>query len=146
MFTVLSISKMSKPELTELFKLITYLDKDWYPNKDDTLILKDIAKWRLCFMKSSLSNKSPFLLDIEKFINTNILLARQIVFYYINTKLYKIYKHTTPESKVYIGITGQQFAEQRWNDGSGYRPMSILRLARLFNAMLTSTKDWMPIC
>lgn len=34
--------------------------------------------------------------------------------------MYTVYKHTTPNGKVYIGITGLK-PEQRWNNGNGYR-------------------------
>ena len=33
--------------------------------------------------------------------------------------MYKIYKHTVADGRVYIGITGQQ-PEYRWNSGKGY--------------------------
>lgn len=33
---------------------------------------------------------------------------------------YSVYRHTTPNGKVYIGITGQN-PEKRWNRGNGYR-------------------------
>lgn len=33
---------------------------------------------------------------------------------------YKVYKHTTPNGKVYIGITSRK-PEYRWNDGKGYK-------------------------
>lgn len=32
---------------------------------------------------------------------------------------YSIYKHTTPEGKIYIGLTGDK-PEYRWNNGKGY--------------------------
>lgn len=33
---------------------------------------------------------------------------------------YKVYKHTTPSNKVYIGITKQK-PEKRWDNGNGYK-------------------------
>lgn len=33
--------------------------------------------------------------------------------------MYKVYKHTSPNGKVYIGITGRK-VEERWRDGNGY--------------------------
>lgn len=33
--------------------------------------------------------------------------------------MYTVYKHTAPNGKVYIGITGQK-PEHRWNNGNGY--------------------------
>ena len=35
-------------------------------------------------------------------------------------KNWKVYKHTSPSGKVYIGITSQ-IPERRWNDGKGYK-------------------------
>lgn len=38
------------------------------------------------------------------------------------TKKYVVYRHTSPEGKVYIGITAQAKPEYRWGpDGSGYK-------------------------
>lgn len=34
--------------------------------------------------------------------------------------MYAVYKHTAPNGKVYIGITGQK-PEQRWKNGYGYK-------------------------
>lgn len=34
--------------------------------------------------------------------------------------MYKVYKHTTPSGKVYIGITGTS-VQRRWDNGRGYR-------------------------
>lgn len=34
--------------------------------------------------------------------------------------MWKVYKHTTPSNKVYIGITHQK-PEYRWNNGKGYK-------------------------
>ena len=34
--------------------------------------------------------------------------------------MYTVYKHTTPNGKVYIGITKQK-PEQRWHNGNGYK-------------------------
>lgn len=34
--------------------------------------------------------------------------------------MYTVYKHTAPNGKVYIGITGQK-PEQRWKNGNGYK-------------------------
>lgn len=37
-------------------------------------------------------------------------------------KIYRVYKHTSPTGKVYIGITSQAKPEYRWGpDGSGYQ-------------------------
>ena len=33
--------------------------------------------------------------------------------------MYKLYKHTTPNNKVYIGITHQN-VKKRWQNGKGY--------------------------
>lgn len=38
----------------------------------------------------------------------------------MNEATYSVYMHTTPNGKVYIGITGQP-PEKRWNNGNGYR-------------------------
>lgn len=38
----------------------------------------------------------------------------------IEDKNYTVYKHTTPNGKVYIGITKQK-PEKRWNNGNGYK-------------------------
>lgn len=38
----------------------------------------------------------------------------------IEDKKYTVYKHTAPNGKVYIGITGQK-PEQRWANGNGYK-------------------------
>ena len=37
---------------------------------------------------------------------------------------WKVYKHTSPNGKVYIGITGQKL-ERRWRNGNGYKRCSI---------------------
>jgi hypothetical protein len=37
-----------------------------------------------------------------------------------NKKEYAVYKHTSPNNKVYIGITGQSPPEKRWLNGRGY--------------------------
>lgn len=34
--------------------------------------------------------------------------------------MYTVYKHTSPDGKVYIGITGQK-PEKRWDNGNGYK-------------------------
>lgn len=34
---------------------------------------------------------------------------------------YIVYKHTTPNYKVYIGITSYKNVNQRWRDGEGYK-------------------------
>lgn len=34
--------------------------------------------------------------------------------------MFVVYKHTTPNGKVYIGITGNE-PRKRWNNGNGYR-------------------------
>lgn len=36
------------------------------------------------------------------------------------TQNYSVYKHTSPNGKIYIGITGQK-PENRWRNGSGYK-------------------------
>ena len=35
-------------------------------------------------------------------------------------KIYKVYKHTTPNNKVYIGITKERNINNRWQKGKGY--------------------------
>ena len=35
-------------------------------------------------------------------------------------KKWKLYKHTTPNGKVYIGITSQKNINRRWKNGYGY--------------------------
>ena len=37
---------------------------------------------------------------------------------------YKVYKHTSPSGKVYIGITKQD-VKQRWRDGNGYKTQTL---------------------
>ena len=39
---------------------------------------------------------------------------------------YCVYKHTTPNDKVYIGLTGQAL-DKRWRDGDGYRTQLFYR-------------------
>lgn len=34
---------------------------------------------------------------------------------------YKVYMHIFPNNKKYIGITGQEKIERRWNNGYGYK-------------------------
>lgn len=34
---------------------------------------------------------------------------------------YKVYRHTCPNGKVYIGITSQKDVNRRWQNGAGYR-------------------------
>lgn len=36
-------------------------------------------------------------------------------------KTYYVYKHTTPDGRIYIGITCQNTVEDRWEGGTGYR-------------------------
>ena len=38
----------------------------------------------------------------------------------MNNKHYSVYKHTTPNNKVYIGITGRSI-ERRWQGGKNYK-------------------------
>ena len=38
-----------------------------------------------------------------------------------DTKLYYVYKHTSPSGKVYIGITSKHPPERRWANGNGYK-------------------------
>ena len=38
----------------------------------------------------------------------------------VAAKMYSVYKHTTPNGKVYIGITGKE-PEKRWMKGRGYQ-------------------------
>lgn len=40
--------------------------------------------------------------------------------YYKNRKDYYIYKHTSPNNKIYIGYSCQQKPEYRWRNGKGY--------------------------
>ena len=35
--------------------------------------------------------------------------------------MYCVYKHTSPNGKVYIGITGEN-PNKRWQNGKGYKP------------------------
>lgn len=34
---------------------------------------------------------------------------------------YKVYRHITPNSKSYIGITGKKYVSSRWGGGKGYK-------------------------
>ena len=47
------------------------------------------------------------------------------------TKLFKVYKHTFPNGKVYIGITSKENVNQRWLKGLGYKHCPYI-----FNAIL----------
>ncbi|AAV30164.1 putative truncated GIY-YIG endonuclease [Lactobacillus phage LL-Ku] len=38
----------------------------------------------------------------------------------MNSENYKVYKHTTPNNKVYIGITKLD-VNKRWKNGNGYK-------------------------
>lgn len=49
-----------------------------------------------------------------RFIMTHLFILGVI---YIDK--YKVYKHTTPSNKVYIGITSQTISK-RWQNGRGY--------------------------
>ncbi len=40
------------------------------------------------------------------------------------TENFKVYKHTSPNGKVYIGITKQD-VKQRWRDGNGYKTQPL---------------------
>lgn len=41
-------------------------------------------------------------------------------------KIYRLYRHTSPHGKVYIGITSQAKPEYRWGpDGSGYQSNTL---------------------
>lgn len=42
----------------------------------------------------------------------------------MNAENFKVYKHTTPSGKVYIGITKQD-VKQRWRDGNGYKTQTL---------------------
>lgn len=44
---------------------------------------------------------------------------------------YTVYKHTCPNSKVYIGIT-QQVAEKRWLNGNGYKKQIFYRAIKKY--------------
>lgn len=39
-------------------------------------------------------------------------------------KNYIVYKHTSPNGKIYIGQTGQKNPKRRWQNGDGYKPNS----------------------
>ena len=40
--------------------------------------------------------------------------------------VYKVYKHTFPNNKVYIGITKLNKPEYRWKDGKGYKNQPLM--------------------
>ena len=43
---------------------------------------------------------------------------------------YKVYKHTFPNGKIYIGITSKKNVKRRWgNGGSGYKDQTYMRNA-----------------
>ena len=44
-------------------------------------------------------------------------------------KNYKVYKHTFPNAKVYIGITSYKNVNYRWQNGKGYKTQEFMRKA-----------------
>lgn len=110
--------------LDKLIKLLNKLDKDWYPDEDVLKIHQLISMWKKKYEFSAELERFSMLQQIESLTKYNVLLARQVVFYYTNTKFYDVYKHTSPNGKVYIGITSQE-NKFRWNDGIGYEENSL---------------------
>lgn len=47
----------------------------------------------------------------------------------MNEKQYIVYSHTTPNGKVYIGITSQTNPNRRWQNGLGYRTQPMFHRA-----------------
>lgn len=47
-------------------------------------------------------------------------------------KAYLVYKHTTPNNKVYIGITSCKKAEHRWRNGNGYSQQFFWRAIKKY--------------
>ena len=62
-------------------------------------------------------------------MNGNVILMSGFPLTQNEVKNYKVYKHTSPSGKVYIGIT-QQDVKKRWNYGNGYS-----RNLHFFNAI-----------
>jgi len=113
------------PEIDKLVKLIERLDDDWYPGEDKTKAVARIGRWfddgsNQTFISSFPDLKIiPDLLSASSITEENVIVSRQIAFKYANAKMYAVYKHTAPNSKVYVGITCQE-SEYRWQDGLGY--------------------------
>ena len=59
------------------------------------------------------------LSNIVNEIERRLTLAEKIEKTLYDSELYLVYKHTSPDGKVYIGIT-QNHPQTRWNEGGGY--------------------------
>ncbi len=110
--------------LDKLIKLLNKLDSDWYSNEEIEKVYFQIKNWIRTYKDSLELKRFSMLSQLETMIRYNYLIARQIVFYYTNTKFYDVYKHTSPNGKVYIGITCQE-DDFRWNDGEGYEKNAL---------------------
>lgn len=45
---------------------------------------------------------------------------------------YKVYKHTFPNNKVYIGITCQKYINTRWKNGNGYKTQPVFNAIKKY--------------
>ncbi|MBR6552761.1 MAG: GIY-YIG nuclease family protein [Clostridia bacterium] len=75
----------------------------------------DLIKSKLSDLKCSDTYIYTAIENIE--VQLNLLEKLQKTLY--STELYLIYKHTSPDGKVYIGIT-KNLPNARWNEGAGY--------------------------
>lgn len=126
------MNELEYEKYVELLKLVSSLDKDWNGS--------DRAKNNL----NSFLNKNKFEINqnyVKKasyFLNNDDELELHLFRYEIilellddfnkDERIFKVYKHTAPNGKVYIGITCSEDINTRWLDGYGYK-----RNAMFFN-------------
>lgn len=111
--------------IRKLTKLIELLDSDWNDSVDLEIIYNKIYKWKSKYAEDFYVKKAKCLniifeiLEEKVLTEQNIHLMRQIAFYYQYRVPYCVYKHTSPNGKIYFGITCQE-PETRWLKGNGY--------------------------
>ena len=109
----------------ELLKLVSSLDKDWNGS--------DRAKKNLnSFLnKNKLEINENYVKQASYFLNNDDELSLHLFRYEIilellddfnkDERVFRVYKHTSPNGKVYIGITCSEDINTRWLDGYGYK-------------------------
>lgn len=113
------------PQIEKLVKLIDRLDKTWYPDEDKGKVIKKIQKWYDGEENQHLIQTIDDLKPIPELLSgpyaeESVIVARQLALNHVRSYSYKVYKHTSPDSKIYIGMTCQDL-EFRWQSGYGYK-------------------------
>ena len=111
--------------IEELFRLVSSLDTDWNGNDRSKKNLVDFLVKKQEFLSDN------YVIDayqcIAEYDEANLHLLRHKLINEIlveankEHRKYFLYKHTSPNGKVYIGITCCKEAELRWYYGFGYR-------------------------